>query len=413
MKYIVFSLFLLLTISNASAVLIEGKDVYAPGETLIAKLGFVPLQPIGPAQIQLLRDGHILVPSEAAVVRLGSDYFIYSSLPLNSSNLNLRIKDVYRLSGGSQVKEDIDKNISFSDTRVPYSILPGAISAREPKMDFKIISYADANQQIYVAEQNNRTITLTPGENRISISTDPIPEGFSLLHLGDYAIPVYLDSKTIIVDNSSQNESDHSVRLDWAPARINGVILSNRDVYFSLAIINRGSKKIKDIVLDYDSTIFYLPIDHISSLDVGEKYYLNLTIKKTTSSLDQIITARYDNEAFDLPVTILVTNNASEVKSDLISSNGTVVPGRYCLELNGNVCSSSQTCSGTLVTTIDQAQCCVGTCSTPTKKNNVAWLGYLIGAIVLIILVIVGGKYLKSKKSEDGFAKRLASAEKS
>jgi hypothetical protein len=43
-----------------------------------------------------------------------------------------------------------------------------------------------------------------------------------------------------------------------------------------------------------------------------------------------------------------------------------------------------------------------------------AWIGYLIGALILIILVVIGGKYLKARKSSPGkgLAGRVARLEK-
>jgi hypothetical protein len=195
--------------------------------------------------------------------------------------------------------------------------------------------------------------------------------------------------------------------MRWTPNSITGIVLSNKEVSFLLALTNSGSQNIKDVLIEYDGSLFYLPIDHLSSLDVNETYYFNITVKKTKSSLNQIITARYGNEAFDLPVTLLVTNNASQ--STVFNSSSAT--GKYCLEIDGKVCSSDQTCSGTTTATLDQQLCCVGSC-VASKNNSKSWIGYLLGALVLIILVIVGGRYFKAKKPEDAFAKRLASAEK-
>ncbi len=410
MKRFIFLLSLIFLISTASAELIETKQAYAPGETLIAKLNFIPLQPISSSQIQLLKESHIQVPSESEVVRLGNDYFIYSSLPLNQTNLNLRIKDVYRMSAGSQIFGNIEVNISLQGNTVPYYILPGVMAAREPGMDFRVISLLDSNQQITVQEQDNKTINLSPGENKIRISTENIPQGFSILHFGDYQIPLYLDAKTTYQSNYSANISDKKIRLEWFPRRINGVILADRETKYSVTVVNTGTEKIKDILIEYDGSVFLIPSDRISYLDVNESFSFDVTIKKSSSSLDQVITARYGNEAFDLPITILVTTNPSEINGNISSYNSSATD-RYCLELNGKVCSSEEVCSSNSVKTIDQSQCCLGSCVQGKKKSN-SWIGYLIGAIILVILVIVGGRYIKARKPEDSFAKRVESAER-
>ncbi len=61
----------------------------------------------------------------------------------------------------------------------------------------------------------------------------------------------------------------------------------------------------------------------------------------------------------------------------IVKVAGTQTVIKTCSEQNGNICSSSQTCSGTLVTASDSTDCCIGICS--TQNTPLATTEFLSG----------------------------------
>ena len=114
------------------------------------------------------------------------------------------------------------------------------------------------------------------------------------------------------------------------------------------------------------------------------------------------------NEEFSIALSIDLTNltivedlseeELGELEQERLKYN--------CYEVPGNVCEADETCSGNSIITLD-GQCCVnGVCESSDEDGGLAWVGYLIAAIVIIVGVFVWLRYKRVKVIKNPIEKR-------
>ena len=220
--------------------------------------------------------------------------------------------------------------------------------------------------------------------------------------MGKYSLPAYIIGKK---NDSATYYQDY---LEFRPIRIQRTVsLSDKPIYV-VEIVNTGNSTLNDLKMYYDGNLFYITPENIISIEPNQSVSLNVSLKNITNSFNGNVYAVAGGVNVSLPISINVTSNVSNG-----STNASGVKANYyCAELNGVICSASETCSSTSVVSLD-GTCCTGKCQVQPSGSSSAWIGYLLGALVLIGLGYVIVRYKKKAPGgKEMFARKVAEAQK-
>lgn len=406
-KIFILSCFFLLAVltSSASAITIDMQESYQPGETAIFKIAGSILEPIFPEDVKFLRNGHVEVPFDYDIKRISEDYYLYFITPFlelgenESAVYALRIENVETTVNGQQQTIDFEQNFSVTGETAEYTIKPGFIISSD-NFELQIDLNRDLSQQISVNFPEEREIILRPGKNNIKFDIEDISGGLYQVIAGSYTIPVYI--------NKEIEELLPLIRFD--PFEIDSRILIGNEARYYFSIRNTGEERIEDFSAAYDKDIIRIEPDFPDYFEPGEIYEFVLVAENGNSNINEIIKIEYGNESFEFPVRVEYTEDVEEVI--LPEGNGAIEVGYYCSELRGKQCSSGEICTGNLTISRDASNCCVGACAAGEQSSSFAWVGWVLGIILLGILGFVGLRYYKSKKEKDVFKEKITKAEK-
>ena len=114
--------------------------------------------------------------------------------------------------------------------------------------------------------------------------------------------------------------------------------------------------------------------------------------------------------ALNLTNLTVILENISEAESEAIREKRLEY---HCYEFPGKLCGASEVCSGKSITSLDGACCVNGDCvAAGEQKGSTAWIGYLIAALVIIIVAVVWIRYKKVKAEKNPLAKKISASEK-
>lgn len=397
-KIVILCLFVLL-INGVYALSIDIKDIYAPGENILGEISGNVLEPITKGQIEIKR-ANVLMPLDGDIKSLGGREFFWAMAPKLENNYTLYINNITTNVAGEVKKVDLIKNFSVVGNLTDYSISPGFIFTTE-NFSLKVFLYEDFKREIDVSFPYVRNVTLNPGENELSFQTDELMgENFITIKIGKYSLPAYIIGK--------KTDSINGGYLEFRPIKIQRtILLSDRPVYV-VEIVNMGNSTISDLRIYHDDS-FYITPENILNVEPNQSVSINVSLRNMTNeSLNKNIYAVAYNINVSLPITINVTSNATMTGINKTNQK----TNYYCAELNGIICSASETCSATSVVSLD-GTCCTGKCQIQQASSSSAWIGYLLG-----LLVLVGFGYLvfRYKKKAPGgkemFDRKVAEAQK-
>ncbi len=380
---------LFLLIPFVSAISTDMKETYQPGETMIIEITGNILSPIAPEDIELKRN-NVQVPFVYDVKRLADKYFLYGILPQNENNYTLYIHDLSTTENGATEEIDFNQSFQIAGNLTAYSINPGFISAEdEAEAEFKIFLNRDVPEEITIDLPSEWTFVLQPGENTITIPLGEIPGGLNFINIGTYRVPV-------LVENSREVDSTDIGYIAFYPRNIQRTVLKGDAVSYPFRITNEGDED-REITIEYDDDIFRIQPETPKIIPAGEDAEFTLEVIHGDVDIDKIITVNSGDEAYEFEVDITYTENESDIINPSLNNSGN--SGYYCSELGGNVCAGEESCNGEVLPSIDAPSCCIGTC-VQAEKTSYSWIGYLIAAVVLIILVVVGGRYMKTRNNK-------------
>jgi len=299
---------------------------------------------------------------------------------------------------GKVVEIDFEQNFSVVGELVDYSVKPGFVFARED-FEIEVQLNEDFDKEITTDFPFERNILLKPGNKNVEFSIGGV-EGtqFVEMTLGKYVIP------TFIVGDRSRDIGELIVLPDlrFNPRVIESTILIGDEIgYYPFQIVNDGDEDI-ELFLEFDDELFLLDFEDEFSLRAGEIADFNLSFRGDLSNeeINEIIYARSGNYSIELPIEILFTEDFEDVSTPYLDSDLSEGDLYYCSELSGNVCSAGETCGVESVASLD-GTCCLGDCrEEDSGRGSLAWIGWLIGAIVLIVALIVWGRYMKAKSKK-------------
>ncbi len=320
---------LVLSMQGALAITTDIRESYSQGETVVTKIEGNILAPIKSTNIELKRAGHILVPMEYELNKLGEDYYLWFITPASENNYTLFINNISTTVSGNTREVSYQKNFSVSGNLTDYFIKPGAVLTTED-FEIKVVLNEDLDKSIDVKFIEESEFTLKPGENTIKFSIEGINETTIVnASIGKYDLPVYVRvNKTTIAVNLTENETITNVTNENA----------------SILIENLSEET-------------------------------NLT-----QSQEQVV-------------------NEERAKY-------------HCYEYPGKICEANQVCSGQTIVSADGSCCVNGDCAVSSGGGGYAWVGYLIGALVLVGIVFLIIKYRKVKVEGNPLQKKVESIEK-
>lgn len=383
---------------------------YAQGETIIIEINGQINAPLSASDIEFLR-AHVQVGSfEYDLKRLGDRYFIYAITPFIPNNYTLALHDVQTTVNGQPTTIDFFQNFTVTNETADYTVRPGfALTGQD--VELEIVLNKDVPQQIVFGPSNNN-ITLSPGSNNLELEIEQFDYGLYTISIGIYEFVLY---STHAIPQSNETPLPPRI-LELSPVRFDHRFIRGSEPYVvAFFIENTGDRDLSGFDFVYDDERFELNPSRLRSLDMNETAWFNVTVLGE-DDVSEIITISIDDEVFELPLEIRFEDE-NATNSTLPPSNVTVPNGNTqysCREYNGFICLDSQQCSGETVTTSEGA-CCRGTCVEVDKKSSLAWLGYMIGFIVLFLIIIVGGRYLKARskaKSENPLEKQVKKLER-
>jgi hypothetical protein len=378
MKIGVFILVLLFFISTSSALTIVSNDNYEAKETALVKITGVIYTPLVKEQIELKR-GHISVPIEYDVARIGEDSYIWFVTPETEGNYSLLIKGVSTAINGKQASLDFEKNFTVSNKFSEYSITPGFVITKK-NFTIEAYLYSDEKKEIEINYPQKGLVMLEPGKNYLKFDSQSFNNsGIYFIQIGKYqvVIDVTVERKGSNGEPIIENEYD----LEFFPHKIERIILDNSQPVYFVEIRNYGHK-ITNASLVYNDYIFNSSEKVIDELDRGQNRTLNLSLKSNNHYINEVIILRVEGKTFSLPVIINYTTNLEELTNQ--TGNNEV----YCAELGGIICSSGTTCNQSTITTTRGACCVSRKCVASGSSGWGSAIGYL-----LIALLIIGGIY--------------------
>ncbi len=394
-------LLLIIAIPSVIAISTDMRSAYSQGETLIITISGNFLEPISNENIAFMH-GHVQVPFEYDLKKIEGNYYLWAIAPAAEDNYTLLIRGITTAVLGKIEKIDFMQNFSTLENLTDYSIKPGAIYASN---DFEITINlnTDDKKDISINFPSQREVSLSPGENKIKFNIQDFNDsGFITISLGKYNIPAF------IIKNNSGTELAPPFR--FVPRTISSTTLREENKQYPFSIINNGPEGIEALHFEYNTDLFSISPEE-ASLKADETAYFNLSIKDTSQNIDENIFVIFNNISIALPVKINFTDNTSEVKTPYLESGYNPNKEFYCGELSGKLCSAGDVCSVATIVAKD-GNCCTGTCSIKKESSGLSWLGYLIGAFVLIGLIYLGLRYYSVKAPKNPLDKKVAQAER-
>jgi hypothetical protein len=380
-------------LGSVDAISVGIEDSYELGESVMAEISGNILEPITMEDVKFMR-GHIEVPFDYGVEKLGERYFLWAVSPENVNNYTLVVKVSTTVEGQVQETEFM-KNFSVLGNLSDYSVRPGAFSVRN---DFEITVKLneDFDKTINVDFPAEREVVLKPGLNKIGFSVEGVEPGFRSINVGKYNVPVHIVSEEVYEEEEIE-VSEGALR--FKPLLIEGTLLKGEGQDYAVSLVNLEETEINNVIIEYDTELFSLSQDFVATLGPEEELEINVTLKPgMEEEIDETISVFYGSFSATLLVKINFTEKAEDVSEPYVKPEAGKVEryDRYCLDLNGRICTANEVCSGEEVIALD-GRCCTAACRVEEEAGIGLYVGIVIIVVVLIVVVVIYLKYKKVK----------------
>ena len=392
---ILMLIFVLLLINLVSAININIKQEYKPGETLIGTLEGNFLSQLTPENFYFYSDRE-QIPLVFDIAKIQDKYYFYAILPAEERNYTLLIKDVKYYENARENIKDIEKNFSVLGNVSDFFVYPGFLIMRNSSEFFieslsnslaVSVKFLGSVQSVFVGFAQKKKISIEANISNFTLAEAEV-SGLNT----KYLIPVLILSKSNITGkNITETEKFRFSKSEYSFA-----VNKRNETIFKIYIQNLGNSEIKNINLNFSDTLqdtLKISPEEISSLPEMESKSIELIINaKTIKKYLGKITASSGNLSAE---TFIIINSYEENATlpAFISNNSGEIS---CSDLNGVLCLENQDCSGTSQETFEGLCCISGSCQ--EKKS---YWGYIIG-IIILIGVAAGLYYLyqRSKKAK-------------
>lgn len=413
-------IFLFLIIPSVSAIEIQLNENYSIGETLIAKISGNFVDTPNSNNIFLYQDGHIPVPTQFSVSRIDNTYYAYTTLiDKSAGNYSLKIKNVRYYQVNTILDDDLIKNFTIKNEIADFYVIPGFLDT-DKDFSLKLTSLKDNDVVVYVNPEKSSSsssffdslfggnsdseetdsefnVTLSSGQSKnITLYLDRTltEPTLKIINISsentDYSIPVYMN-----VENTTKDVGTGNLR--FSSVVFNVSLATNSNTTRVLYLENTGNDSVENITLYVSSALapyINLSEENLSSIPKNSSKRIDITFisGEFEKNIEGQITARYLNSTDSTYIYEYSAVFLSFVKDYIPSTgdNSTNIPTdtKTCSELNGKICSSSETCSGDSVYAKDSL-CCLDSCvskDTEEKSSYGKWFGWGLVAVILIFL---------------------------
>lgn len=401
--YLILMVFIL--VPGAFGISSDMKEVYQPGETMIAQIYGEILEPILPEDVKFLRDSHIEVPFDYDLKKINGAYYIYAIMPLiqleenESKEYSMLIEDVSTTVNGQQQEVDFEQIFKVSGAFADYTVNPGIIVSSDD-FEIEITLNKDVSEVIQVDFPIDREIILRPGKNSIRFDVKDISGGLYEANIGTYKVPVYINKEI----------KDIPPLIAFDPFEIDSRIVTGVEAKYSFSIKNNGEERIEEFSVVYNKDIISISPDFPDYFEPGKLYEFEAVLIEESKEVEEFVIIQYGNESYQLPIRVEYIEEEEQII--IPNESGVIEVGYYCSELNGKKCSSSEICSGESVISRDVKECCLSACTASKEGTELAWVGWALGVTLVLILGFVGWKYYKTNKKKDTFQNKIGKAEK-
>lgn len=371
------------------------KTQYYPGETMQLEISDIFTTNLQDSNLGIyLAGSNHKTPVNSGLFKSTGKYYLYFILPAIPGNYSLNLENIAHIENSVQSTATITHNFSIVATNDSYlSFNPGYIQTSQ---DFSITIKAYGSSQkvnIDFAPTNlKQNITINPGiEKTIYFSIADISDFTeSEIKINSYKIPVTISPKNQVKPNLTIEPLSIEDQIEVVPKNISAIILKNQDYYFTISIFNQINSTINNLSIYSDNSAIKI-INQNLSLGL-EKIDLDI-ILKTDKDLSGNIFISLGNESLEIPVSIKITTNSSNVTSNIQPVN----LKKTCKDLNGIKCDSTkaESCNG-IQTTASDGVCCLADCE--VAKTSGSW----IWALVILVFIGLGVWFLYKKSKNSG-----------
>ena len=398
MRVIIALLLIVLVAAPAMALSTTLAGEYSPRETVIIRFDGIILEPIAYTDVQVLRNGHVSVPVDYDVRQIDERQFLWFITPESPGNYTLSISDIATSIEGVKRRVSYRQNFTLSGNISQYTIKPGFIDTQY-NFTINLESRSDVPEKISISLPYPHDEVVYPGMNEFRFASNEFQqEQITTMAISHYSLPIFIRGNTTVLPPVTSP-------LECRPASIwERINQSDSLSPYEIELINHGNKDIKNVVIDYNKQLFTVKPDSFGIIRAEQVMHFNISIKKKPSaSFSETLSVRAGDISIPLLLEIVVSNETSERK--IMTGN----TSSYCADLGGALCEEGTQCSGAVIASRD-GSCCTAACVQPQKQSS-AWIGYTLGAVVLIGLTLLWLRY-KGVSGKNTFAERVASAEK-
>ncbi len=405
MKKLFFIFLFFLFFPLISAVEFDLNQNFSQGETIIAKISGNFLTQISNQNI-FFYEGHVRIPFEYSVSKVGEDYYLYAlTYGKSPSNYSVSIQNVQYMRGSEATQDNIAANFSITNNTADFSVSPGFVTTAGD-FSLEVQNLKDLGLVVAINTESNlsktREILISPdmfssssfslrsGEiKKINFQLGSGESGLRMVELKTenltYKIPVYIFSSS----------AGNFASLEIDPPFLTLSSSTNASSKTSIYISNSGDKAIQNISLSLsDSLAPYITISKsdIANLSADTGVQIDLSyFSNTERKVEGLLKINSGNTSASSFISLTFTKNYTAPKT-----NASVIT-KTCAEISGNVCASDEKCDKDPIYAKDNV-CCLGTCKKIESGNFGAVIGIILLVVIIAVLVLFYKKYKKTKK---------------
>jgi len=397
-----------------SAVEIEMNSEFKQGETLTARISGNFYESLSDKNVIFYRD-HVRTSIIPFIGKIDDKYYVYAQLlDKNPGNYSLVLEDVEYYEGNEIIEEDIRKNFSITENNADFYIDKGFIITDEDFfVEIKNLKDEEININIRTSSSeissngeegflesllgtprisDSSSITLSGGEKKkINFKAN---NGIKTITLSSENSKYEIFVETISVE---EKEEPKSFRFEQGSLEIS--LATNSEVNSIIHLKNTGEETIENISITFSESLIpyvsFVSIDEIDEINENSTKKIDIIISSDSNerSIEGKIRATSGEDSVYLPVFLSFVDDFTPVNEESKEKD-------FCLEINGELCTENQKCSGDFEYT-DKGICCLSKCEQIKESSVGKVMGWLL---LLSMIAFVIWFYLKKYKKVESIS---------
>ena len=383
MKRALLCLLILFSLQLVSAIGINMKSTFQPGETALGTIEANFLSQITPENIYFYSD-RVSIPLVFDIARINDKYYFYVILPIQEREYTMIIKDAHYFENSQEQLRDIEKNFSVSGNITDFSVYPGFIITKnnftlslESKNKALDVTMTVQNQSIQVNLPIAKTkkVDLRVSSDNFTIDTISVSSGST-----NYKIPIAIlsSNKSVYYSrNTSENITD-SEKFRFSQSELNISVNEDSESLYDVYLVNVGDKDLENIKIVLSGDVKSIATITPSTFDLKQSESKKIELKINSADIGTFrgkITAETDSLSTSSDIIINSLSKDTEIPTPIETKEP-------CVVYNGIICKSSEQCSSAVRDSSEGAgACCLGKCESKTSYTTI-----IIGILILIVV---------------------------